>query len=127
MNDGVRKSLSSLSYAGVPDVIEGCSGALLVNINIKSAYRHVPIHPDDRWLTGMIWDGALLIVPFGPRSAPKIFTALADAAEWILHKVGINFVIHFLNDVLIIGAPNSSECQSAMKIVVETFAKLALF
>ena len=50
--------------------------------------------------------------------------ALADAAKWILHKAGVSFVIHYLNDFLIIGAPNSCECQSAMKIVVETFAKL---
>ena len=41
---------------------------------------------DDQWLAGMIWRDALFIdtaLPFGLLSAPKIFTALADAAEWI--------------------------------------------
>ena len=82
---------------------------------------------NDRWLAGIIWDGALFIdtaLPFGLRSAPKIFTALTDAAEWILCKAGVSFVIHYLDDFLIIRALNSSECQSATKIVVETFAKL---
>ena len=133
VNDGISKSLSSLSYIGVQDAVEGIQhlgpGALLAKIDIKSAYRHVPIHPDDRWLTGMIWDGALFIdtaLPFGLRSAPKIFTALADAAEWILRKAGVSFIIHYLDDFLIIGAPNSPECRSALRIVMETFARLGL-
>lgn len=58
VNDGVSKSLSSLSYVGVQDAIDGIQqlgpGALLAKIDIKSAYRHVPINPDDRWFTGMI-------------------------------------------------------------------------
>ena len=37
-------------------------------------------------------------LPFSLRSAPKIFTALADAAEWILRQVGITFkiIIHII-------------------------------
>ena len=38
----------------------------------------------------------------------------------------VSFVIHYLDDLLIIEAQNSSECQSAMRIVLETFAKLGL-
>jgi len=44
------------------------------------------VHPDDRWLFGMSWEGAVYVditLPFGLRSSPKIFTALAEAAEWI--------------------------------------------
>ena len=131
VNDGASKSLSSLSYVGVQDAIEGIQlgpGALLAKIDIKSTYQHVLIHPDDRWLTGMIWDSALFIdtaLLFGLRSAPKIFMALADAAEWILRKGGgVNFIIHYLDDFLIIGAPDLPECQSALRIVMETFARL---
>ena len=59
---------------------------------------------------GMIWGDALFIdtaLPFGLRSAPKIFTALADAAEWIVRRAGVNFAINYLDDFLIIGAPVS--------------------
>ena len=58
--------------------------SLLAKVDIQSAYRNIPIHPDDRHLLKMIWEGALYIdtaLPFGLRSAPKIFTAIADAAE----------------------------------------------
>ena len=90
MNDGISESICSLSYIGVNEAVGGIlqfgTGAYLAKVDIKSAYRHVPIHPDDRWLMGMLWDGALFIDaahPFGLRSAPKIFSAVADAAEWI--------------------------------------------
>lgn len=69
------------------EVLRQGPDALLAKVDIKGAYRNIPVHPDDRWLLGMQWEGALLnlwtLLPFGLRSAPKIFTALADAAVWI--------------------------------------------
>ena len=48
-------------------------GAVLAKVYIQQAYRNVPVHPDDRHLLGMSWNGDLLIdkvLPFGLRSAP---------------------------------------------------------
>ena len=123
----------SLSYVSVDDAADGIvrigTGALLAKIDIKSAYRNVPIHPDDRWLMGMYWDDALYIdtaLPFGLRSAPKIFTAITDAAEWIIRRTGVNFIIHYLDDFLVIGAPASGECSAALERVITTFGQLVL-
>jgi hypothetical protein len=61
----------------------------MAKIDIKSAYRTIPVHPDDRALLGMVWNGQLFIdttLPFGLRSAPIIFTAVADAAEWAIRQ-----------------------------------------
>jgi hypothetical protein len=63
-----------------------------------------------RWEESLFVDTAL---PFGLRSAPKIFTAIADAVEWILKQAGVKFVIHYLDDFLLIGAPGSQECAEA--------------
>ena len=90
-------------------------GTQLAKIDIKSAYRVVTIHPSDRPLVGMKWreqiyvDGALR---FGLRAAPKSFTAVADALEWILEQNGIRFVMHYryLDDFLTMEAPDSEEC-----------------
>ena len=49
----------------------------------------------------MVWDGALFIdtaLPFGLRSAPKIFNAMADAVEWMVRQAGISLVFHYLDD-----------------------------
>jgi hypothetical protein len=51
-------------------------GTLLAKIDIKSAYRLIPVHPHDRKYLGMLWKGNLYIdamLPFGLRSAPKIY------------------------------------------------------
>ena len=68
----------------------------------------VPVHPEDRPLLGMIWDDTLYVdasLPFGLRSAPKIFNALADTLEWILKREGVSCIFHYLDDFLIIGMP----------------------
>ena len=63
--------------------------ALMAETDIRKAYRHVPIHPRDRLLLGMIWHSKVFVnatLPFGLRSAPVIFTAIADAAMWVMQQ-----------------------------------------
>ena len=57
VNDGVQPALSSLHYVLVDDAVHCIlllgRGTLLAKIDIKHAYRNMPIHPDDRPLLGM--------------------------------------------------------------------------
>ena len=67
-------------------------GCLLVKADIKEAYRMVPVHPEDQYLLGVQWKGIVYIdqvLPFGLRSAPKIFSAIADAILTVdfIHKM----------------------------------------
>ena len=62
----------------------GSSCLQLAKLDIKQAYRMVPIHPTDRLLLAMKWRGKTFIdkaLPFGLRSAPLIFTSIADALQ----------------------------------------------
>ena len=103
VNDGISPALCSLHYTSVDEAAEKIlvlgRGALLAKLDIKSAYRTVPVvHPDDRGLLAMSWEGCWYIdtmLPFGLRSAPKIFYALADALEWVLSQWGIESVLHY--------------------------------
>ena len=57
-------------------------GSFMVKLDIESVYHVVPVCPDDQPLFGMHWKGKLYVdtaFPFGLRSAPKFFNALADA------------------------------------------------
>ena len=50
MNDGIGKDLVSLSYVSVDEVVAGIiRGTLLAQMDIRQAYRNVPIHPSDSW------------------------------------------------------------------------------
>ena len=102
VNDGISKELASLSYVSVDEVVaQICKvgkGAMMAKMDIKRAYRNVPVHPDDRGLLGMRWEDAVFIdaaLPFGLRSAPMIFSALADALQWIMKKKGAGWLSHY--------------------------------
>jgi len=74
-------------------------GALLGKIDIQSAFRIIPVHPEDRRLLGMLWKDLVYIdttLPFGLRSAPKLFNSLADALQWIMKKKEVHWVAHYL-------------------------------
>ena len=67
---------------------------MLAKIDIKSAYRIIPVH---HLLLGMRrQDGvyANAALPFGLRSAPKIFNAVADGVTWVLQHNGVRVVLH---------------------------------
>ena len=97
-------------------------GTLMAKVDVKHAYRNVPIHPEDRHLLRMQFDGQVYLdttLPFGLRSAPKIFTAVADALEWILRRKGVNWVMHYLDDYLTLGASGSTECAQNLSTMIE--------
>ena len=133
VNDGIREAPCSLAYVSVEDAAKGVMakgrGALMAKVDVQSAYRNVPIHPEDRWLMGMLWEGGLYIdtaLPFGLRSAPKIFTAIADAVEWIARQEGVDFILHYLDDFLVVGSPGSRECRNSLTTLLSVFNRLGL-
>ncbi len=77
----------------------------------------------------MLWDQQLFVdiqVLFGLRSAPKIFKALVDVAEWILQQERVQATMHCLDDFLLIGAPATAECGVQLSILPGTFDRLGL-
>jgi len=56
VNDGLPKHLCSLKYVTIDEAIKGIIQlALLAKIDIKSAFRLIPVHPADRHMLGMKW------------------------------------------------------------------------
>ena len=71
----------------------------------------------------MIWEDSLFIdtaLPFGLQSAPKIFTALADAEEWMVRQQVVEFVIYYLDNFLVITAVDEHQGSHAMCLLLET-------
>lgn len=133
VNDGVAKELSSLRYASVDDAARIVSqmgpGTQLAKIDIAHAYRNVPVHPDDRYLLGMQWENHIYIdtaLPFGLRSAPKIFSAISDTLEWILLRQGMSSCLHYLDDFLTMGAADSDECYRNLELMLRICEVLGL-
>ena len=127
VNDGICKDLASVSYVSMDDVVACITkvgrGAVLAKMDVKQAYRNIPVHPQDRHLLGMCWEGVVYIdtvLPFGLRSAQLLFTAVADALEWIIHSKGVKWLFHYIDDFITIGAAKTNECRNNIRIMKAT-------
>ena len=89
VNDGIDPALCSQSYISVEQVAAVAAGygegALLAKNDIECAYRLILVHPHDRPVQAMRWNGDIYVdsmLPFGLRSAPKFFM------QWQMHWNG---------------------------------------
>ena len=89
--------------------------------DLKSAFRLIPIHPDNWDLLGIHWNNQYyvdLYLPFGLRSAPFLFNQFTDALEWVLkHNYGLKHVLHILDDFFI-AEPTRLKCLSSFSTLL---------
>lgn len=133
VNDGIDKDMCSLSYVTIDHIVDELlligPGALMAKVDIKQAYRIIPVHPDDRHLLAVQWEGQTMVdkvLPFGLRSAPIIFTAVADALQWVMSKKGVCPVFHYLDDFITLGPPQSERCQCNLQTLIQTCKKVGV-
>ena len=133
VNDGINPELTTLSYINVDQIALKITqlgrGSQLSKMDIEEACRIVPIHPDDRHLLGCQSDNQVYIgisLPFGLRSAPIIFTALADALQWVIEQRGTSHVAHYLDDFVTVGTPNTDQCYINQQIICRTCQELGI-
>ncbi len=96
----------SLKYHDIDHAIDMLKivghGAWMAKIDITSAFKVMPIHPDSWHLFGVCWNGKFYFsvrLTFGCKSSPKIFDMLSEAVCWILsNNYAIPHLIHLLDD-----------------------------
>lgn len=133
INDGIPKQLCSLSYITIDTAIDHIlrfgPGTFLAKMDVKNAFRLLPVHPADRHLLAMKWGNKIFIdtcLPFGLRSAPKLFNLLADLLSWVLELSGASPTIHYLDDFLTFGPPNTTTCQDNLAIMEKICEELGI-
>ena len=131
VNDAIARDPCSVSYTSIDDVVEFAQdlgqGCLMAKLDLQEAYRAVPVHPSDQRLLAVTWEGTVYTdraLPFGLRSAPKLFSALTDAMMWVLHDRGVVAALHYLDDFLVLGPPASMVCEEALSCTLALCAEL---
>ena len=101
---------------------------LLAKIDIKLAYCIIPVHlAADQSLLDIKWQGNVdTRLPFGLRSATKIFNTNADALEWCFHQDVFELVDHYLDAFIILGPPDSPECVDNLYTIKSVAAMLRI-
>lgn len=131
VNDGIDPALCSLQYTSVDAAVELIlpfgPGAVMAKLDLKSAYRLVPVHPSDQILLGLCWEDQVWLdsaLPFGLRSAPKIFSAVADALAWAMALEGISAHLHYLDDFFFAGPPGRAFCHQDLQVALAVCNRL---
>ena len=132
VNANISPEEYSLQYVRLDDAIRILlklgPKCFMAKTDVKSAFRNIPVHPDDWELLGMKWRDLYFfdrVLPFGLRSAPFIFNMLSDALEWILiHKLGVSNVLHILDDFFIAEPAPRSACLTSLCKLLCLFTEL---
>ena len=132
VNANISSEEYSLQYVRIDDAIRILlklgPDCFMAKTDVQSAFRNIPVHPDDWELLGMKWRGHYFfdrVLPFGLRSAPFIFNMLSDALEWILiNKLGVPNVLHILDDFFIAEAAPRSSCLTSLSKLLCLFTEL---
>ena len=123
INDHISRDEFSLHYSSVDDAVKLLvslgRGASMAKVDLKSAFRMVPVRKEDWQFLGMKWRDNFYVdtcLPFGLRSAPFLFNQFAEALEWILrNNYGLHWLIHYLDDYFLAGPPKSSLCDGHLQ------------
>lgn len=104
----------------------------MAKIDLRHAYRSVPIHPSNFAATGLKWqfegddDFTYFYdtrLPFGAKSSPEIFHRLTQAVRRMMARRGFNAVVVYLDDFLVI-APTQQACQVAYSTLLQLLQDL---
>lgn len=85
-------------------------GSLLAKLDLKDAFRHIPVRPADWNLLGYSWQGQFyydVVLTFGLKSAPYIFNLFAEALHWIISRHIPATLKHYLDDFLPVFSPRT--------------------
>ena len=113
VNDGIPASHGAIVYeplsVAMSLVAQVGRGAMMLKRDLKSAFRYIPVSILDQWCLIFEWNGVFyveLFLPFGLRTAPRIFNLFSEAIHWVLRA---NFgwsVSHYLDDFFAVFPPS---------------------
>ena len=104
----------------------------MAKIDLRHAYRSVPIHKNNYAATGLQWQFSGqhqatyffdIRLPFGAKSSPEIFHRLTQSVRRIMERRGYQSIIVYLEDFLVIGK-TKDECQQAFSALLHLLRNL---
>ena len=133
INSGISKEDSSVIYTNFDEVIrmvrEEGAGSYLFKVDIKSAFRLIPIHPSDFSLLGMIFQDQYYIdkcLPFGLSVSCAVFERFSTFLEWhVKQESESKQLIHYLDDFC--GCSNNRDkAENSLKKTLSCFEALGV-
>jgi len=120
INSGIPELYGTIVYSGIDEGIRAVQelgkNCILMKRDFESAFRHIPVSPQDTPLLGFHWRNryyAERFLPFGLRTAPYLFNLFAEVFHWIIddqlkQQNSRLIVIHYLDDFLLALPPGEN-------------------
>ena len=128
INDGIQKEEFPIKYTlfdvATNMVYRRGRSCLMAKIDIKHAFRLLPVHPSQWNLLGMFWLGYYFVdtvLPFGLRSSPAIFNSFADLVCWVLENNYQLFIMHYSDDFFLVCAASLPQATTDMNTAISAF------
>ena len=132
INEGIFKEDYSVVYSKFDDAVDMMRSlgphSFMAKIDTRHAFRICPVHPIDWGLLGYCFDGRYFMdtrLPFGGRSSPFIFNAVAQAFHWIIKQHGILHLLHYLDDFFLANK-NKNSCSLDFHLTLQIFNSLGV-
>ena len=121
INDGISDINKTVQYETLDIAIfyinKLASGILLAKSDLESAFRIIPIHPQDYELLGMEIAGKFYYdrcLPMGCAISCQ-FEKLRSALHWIMeNQFFAGYMVHVLDDFLFMGSSKSTHCHNVL-------------
>ena len=132
INEGINKDDFAVQYShfdrATELVFKAGQGCLLSKIDIKHAFRLIPVAPEDWKLLGFFWENYYFIdvrLSFGSRSSPGIFNKFADLVCWILiNKCNLESTVHYSDDFLLVSGTEYVTARHRLDVLIKLFKDL---
>jgi hypothetical protein len=110
VNEFIDDKLCTLHYISIDDAVTHVKtygkGALMSKVDLKDAFKHIVVKPDDWHLLGTTWTPQNnnieyyvdMVLPIGLRSSPFLFNEFAIGLEYIMSCKGVSVIEHYLDD-----------------------------
>ena len=137
VNSGIDRQLCTVQYTSFDEAVSMIAGAgpgaLLAKADIQSAFRLIPIHPNDFCLLGIKVSDKIFVdktLPMGASCAPAYFETFSTFIEWAVSTcVGLGHVRHYVDDFLFASGASvqgSQSCRSVLNCFVDLCAELGV-
>ena len=116
VNDCIYPNMRTVQYCSLLDVAKYIqkqplsSDLYMAKMDLKDAYRCVPVHKDDWHLLGMNYQDKYFMdtcLPMGLSSSCFIFNVISDSINWLASKHGQAKIFSYLDDFFIVGTSRS--------------------
>ena len=129
INEGISKEDFSCDYSHFDDatdlVMKAGKGSLMCKLDIKHAYRLLPVRPDQWHHLCYCWQGKYyvdLVLPFGLRSSGAIFNEFACLVRWIIiHHYNITEIVNYSDDFFAVLSRDPVLALSQLGQIIKAF------